>query len=53
MKRRVWKVLGLAACGGLLLQLTGCPAQLLDTLTTNIIPLIISLVLQQATSTTT
>ncbi len=53
MKRRAWKVLGLAACGGLLLQAGGCPSYLIDTIATNIVPLLLSLLVEQALGSST
>lgn len=49
MNRRVWKWIGLAAAGGLIVQATSC-ATLAETLITQLLPVILSQLVQTATT---
>lgn len=42
MKRRIWKIAGLAAAGGVLLQFGGCAGSIVNILISNLAPLLLS-----------
>jgi hypothetical protein len=53
MNNRKWKYVMLAAAGGVLLQAGGCGQLLMDTLITNVLPLVFTTLLTSALGTGT
>lgn len=53
MTRRGWKYLALVVAGGTLFQAAGCAQMLVDTVVYNLVPLLVSQLLQTGLQTTT